>query len=71
MNAFLVWSIAIIIALFSGWLIKSGDLAVLFAGFVLFCFSASLAGYQIIKQGQKKEHRRTQLSRPCPKEQWV
>ena len=67
MNAFLAWSIAIIIALFSGWLIKSGDLAVLFAGFVLFCFSASLAGYQIIKTRAEKRTSSHSYSSSMPK----
>jgi hypothetical protein len=49
MNAFFVWFVAIIIAIFSGWLFKIDNLAVMFFGFVLFCFSATLAGYQINK----------------------
>ena len=53
-SAFFVWFIAIIIALFSGWLFKIDDLAVMFAGFVLFCFSATLAGYQINKDRAEK-----------------
>jgi hypothetical protein len=55
MNAFFVWFIAIIIAIFSGWLFKTDDLAVMFAGFVLFCFSATLAGYQINKARAAKK----------------
>jgi membrane protein implicated in regulation of membrane protease activity len=71
-NAFFVWFIAIIIAIFSGWLFKTDDLAVMFAGFVLFCFSATLAGYQINKaRAAKKKHCRTPLRLPCPREQWV
>jgi hypothetical protein len=54
MNAFFVWFIAIIIAIFSGWLFKIEDLGVMFVGFVLFCFSATLAGYQINKSRTAK-----------------
>jgi hypothetical protein len=49
MTAFFAWFMAIIIAVLSGWLFKIDDLAALFSGFVLFCLSATLAGYQINK----------------------
>ena len=55
MTAFFVWFIAIIIAVFSGWLFKIDDLAALFFGFVLFCLSATLAGYQINKARTVKQ----------------
>jgi hypothetical protein len=48
-NAFFVWFIAIIFAIFSGWLFKIDDLAAIFIGFLLFCFSATVAGYQMNK----------------------
>jgi hypothetical protein len=49
MNAFFAWFIAIIFAMVSGWLFKINDLAVIFFGFLLFCFSATIAGYQMNK----------------------
>ena len=54
-SAFFIWFTAIIMALISGWLFKIEDLAIMFAGFVLFCFSATLAGYQINKMRAAKE----------------
>jgi hypothetical protein len=54
-NAFTLWFIAICIALFSGWLFKIDDLAVMFFGFVLFCLSATIAGYQMNRARAAKQ----------------